>query len=328
MSESDEKVQKKSKNMKLNGNEEKSTKKMTNSESFKSVNTEECGTGVTVRVSSPVEDSSEMEIKDISESSKHDEFDSDLDEPIEGNTNSIDNTTPKLGGLVWGRMPGFPYWPCFVTKCPDTGEYRRMYDASRRCDYHVQFFNWNNESGWVRNTQPWCTLEEFQEIAKTATKRMAPTSKEYKAWRPTGKILQKLTDAFNEAQRTSGMTRRERHNNYVVFYRSKMEQTKISSLITEGPHAKKQRKSGSIDSRSSDANPTERKVLPNSTKNQQTIQNVKKTFSRPSGVMKPCPKSVQNKKLNSQRRNAKLEKDKSLPTSVRKEPNLPPGWLS
>jgi hypothetical protein len=124
-----------------------------------------------------------------------------------------------------------------------------MYDASRRCDYHVQFFNWNNESGWVRNTQPWCTLEEFQAKAKTATKRLQPTSKEYKAWRPTGKILQKLTDAFNEAQRTSVMTRRERHNNYVVFYRSKMETTKMTTLITEGPHAKKHRNSGSIDSR-------------------------------------------------------------------------------
>ena len=120
--------------------------------------TEECGMGVTVRVSSPIEDTSETEIKDISGSLKTDEFDSDLDEPIEMD-DSTNNTqfkagyhgefamVPKLGSLVWGRLPGFPYWPCFVTKCPDTGEYRRMYDANKRCDYHVQFFNWNNESG-------------------------------------------------------------------------------------------------------------------------------------------------------------------------------------
>lgn len=44
---------------------------------------------------------------------------------------------PKLGELIWGRMPGFSYWPCFVTKSPD-GEHRRDKGSAGRVEFHVQ----------------------------------------------------------------------------------------------------------------------------------------------------------------------------------------------
>ena len=320
----------------------KKTKINSPSEIQKFEDIEECGNGVTVRVSSPTEDTSENEIKDIQGTLKADEFDSDFDDDlnISASTNSATDDSsfkqnekesiaePKLGGLVWGRLAGFPYWPCFVTKCPDTGEHRRLYDASKRCDYHVQFFNWNNESGWVRNTKPWCTIEEFQDMAKTATKRLIPTSKEYKAWRPTGKLLQKWTAAFNEAQSTSGMTRRERHDSNITFYRSKMEQSKMATLISEGPHAKKRRKSSSIqDGNGSDIPPLKNKVLSTATKIE---ENSPKSSTKPSklkGFRKPCPKSVQNQISNSQRSNTKQSGQSSfIVPEVSKAPKLPPGW--
>ena len=172
-------------------------------------------------------------------------------------------------------------------------------------------------------------------MAKTATKRLLPTSTEYKAWRPTGKLLQKWTDAFNEAQSTSGMTRRERHNGKIVFYRSKMEQSKLTTLITEGPHAKKRRKSSSIDSHNSETTATVKNESPAASKVLTTINPTKLQMPKkpPKQIeppkRKPCPKSVQNRIRNSQQHNAKLNKNKIyLMPQVSKDPQLPPGWSS
>jgi len=38
------------------------------------------------------------------------------------------------------------YWACFVTKSPD-GVFKKA--KGKGFMYHVQFFNWNDESGWV-----------------------------------------------------------------------------------------------------------------------------------------------------------------------------------
>ena len=75
-----------------------------------------------------------------------------------------DNNLPRLGSLVWGRMKGFPFWPCFVVKSAQTGSFVRDHPPlansnKPRRDYHVQFFNWNNETGWVARTLPWCSME-------------------------------------------------------------------------------------------------------------------------------------------------------------------------
>jgi hypothetical protein len=70
---------------------------------------------------------------------------------------------PRVGDLVWGRMPGFPFWPCFVTRSPQ-GQYCK--DAGKgRMSYHVQFFNWNDESGWVNSALEFDGLESFKKIA-------------------------------------------------------------------------------------------------------------------------------------------------------------------
>ena len=70
---------------------------------------------------------------------------------------------PRVGDLVWGRMAGFPFWPCFVTRSPQ-GQYCR--DAGKgRMSYHVQFFNWNDESGWVNSALEFDGLESFKKIA-------------------------------------------------------------------------------------------------------------------------------------------------------------------
>jgi hypothetical protein len=100
--ETNQKNKKKIKKGQTNGVEEKSVEKTADNELMKNLNTEGSGMGVTVRVSSPVDDSSETEIKDISGSAKPDEFDSDLDVPQDVNTNSqpSEAAMPKLGSLV------------------------------------------------------------------------------------------------------------------------------------------------------------------------------------------------------------------------------------
>jgi hypothetical protein len=112
-----------------------------------------------------------------------------------------------------------------------------------------------------------------------------------------------------------------------------MEQSKLTTLITEGPHAKKRRKSSSIDSHNSEPtctgkneSPAESKVL--TTSNPTKLQQQKKP-PKQLGFRKPCPKSVQIRRRNSQQPNAKLNKNKIyLMPQVSKDPQLPPGWSS
>ena len=78
-------------------------------------------------------------------------------------TQQLPANFPSAGDLVWGRMPGFPFWPSFVTKSP-TGQFRKEI-PSGKTSYHVQFFNWNDESGWVNSVIKFDGLDSFKEIA-------------------------------------------------------------------------------------------------------------------------------------------------------------------
>lgn len=116
---------------------------------------------------------------------------------------------PKIGDLVWGRMSGFPFWPSFVTKSP-TGQYRRE-GPSGKASYHVQFFNWNDESGWVNAVIEFDGLDSF--------KKIAAKKKTDKSYNPSkGTMLTKWERAAREAEETMGLTRLERFEQYLVTY--------------------------------------------------------------------------------------------------------------
>ena len=85
--------------------------------------------------------------------------------PVNNSSSSrvSDEEFPRLGDLVWGRMSGYPFWPCFVTKCPK-GTYKRP-GPNGKSNYHVQFFNWNDESGWVNSVLEFDGLDSFKKIA-------------------------------------------------------------------------------------------------------------------------------------------------------------------
>ena len=166
----------------------------------------------TVRVSTPDADliqdiMSTTNIDDDSALAKLLESDTDEDQP---------DTEPKLGSLIWGRMAGFPYWPCFVTQSPE-GEFRKDHAKRGGINFHVQFFNWNDESAWVTSFMPWCPIDEYQSKAKTACPK-GPNTPEGKTWYPPVKLVAKWKGAVIEAQKTAKMSRRERYEKHVVFY--------------------------------------------------------------------------------------------------------------
>ena len=69
---------------------------------------------------------------------------------------------PLVGDLVWGRMPGFPFWPGFITRNPEN-IYTREKNGKVN-SYHVQFFGWNDESGWASTVLPFNGLEAFKAL--------------------------------------------------------------------------------------------------------------------------------------------------------------------
>ena len=78
-----------------------------------------------------------------------------------------DDEFPRLGDLVWGRMSGFPFWPCFITRSPQ-GQYKKV-GANGKENFHVQFFNWNDESGWVNAVLEFDGLDAFKMVAGMKT---------------------------------------------------------------------------------------------------------------------------------------------------------------
>ena len=60
-------------------------------------------------------------------------------------------------------MSGYPFWPSFVTKSPQ-GQYKKL-GPNGKANFHVQFFNWNDESGWVNAALEFEGLEAFKKIA-------------------------------------------------------------------------------------------------------------------------------------------------------------------
>ena len=82
---------------------------------------------------------------------------------VSGVTKSSEEEFPRMGDLVWGRMSGFPFWPCFVTKSPQG--LSKKPGPNGKQSYHVQFFNWNDESGWVNAVLEFDGLDSFKKIA-------------------------------------------------------------------------------------------------------------------------------------------------------------------
>ena len=82
---------------------------------------------------------------------------------VSGAAKPSEEEFPRMGDLVWGRMSGFPFWPSFVTKSPQ-GVCKKPGPNGKQ-SYHVQFFNWNDESGWVNAVLEFDGLDSFKKIA-------------------------------------------------------------------------------------------------------------------------------------------------------------------
>jgi len=125
-----------------------------------------------------------------------------------------ENDFPMIGDLVWGRMPGFPWWPSFVTRNPEN-IYKKPV-AKGKLQYHVQFFGWNDESGWVTSVMSFEGIEVFN-----AMKAKKKSDKSFNPGR--GAQLKKWEKAVSEAEDCQGMTRQERIDQFFVSYAHKVD---------------------------------------------------------------------------------------------------------
>ena len=77
--------------------------------------------------------------------------------------------------------------------------------------YHVQFFNWNDESGWVNATLEFDGLDQF--------KKLANKHKKDKSRHPKGALTKKWEKAATDAEETLGLSRQVRLFTYFCFDR-------------------------------------------------------------------------------------------------------------
>ena len=197
-------------------------------------------------------------IEDIREDTE-DAFERESDVPADC------SDEPKLGSLVWGRMRGFSYWPCFITKS-SSGEYKRDHGAStKRVEYHAQFFNWNNESAWLSKTMSWTSMDEYRKRADAISKNKSPA--EWKAWHPVGKgMAKKWEKAYEIAHSTLNMSRRERYSKFLAHSHSRRDfvkgtvipdTVKTAEKLQTNVKSNKKRKVASTQSSHGDSAPVE-----------------------------------------------------------------------
>ena len=87
-------------------------------------------------------------------------------------------------------MSGFPHWPGFVTKSP-----RGIFKKEGNTSYHVQFFNWNAESGWVNSIVKFYGVDHFKKTKTFRTMKLKS-------------LEQKWLQAAQDAEETIGMSRK------------------------------------------------------------------------------------------------------------------------
>ena len=73
-----------------------------------------------------------------------------------------------LVSLLWGGTKWLSYWPCFLTMSSCREKKRDHRASTKRVEYHVQFFSWNNESARLCKTMP--SKDEYRKCIDTISK--------------------------------------------------------------------------------------------------------------------------------------------------------------
>jgi len=225
---------------------------------------------------------------------------------------------PRVGDLVWGRMPGFPFWPAFVTRNPDN-IYRREL-ANGKSTFHVQFFNWNDESGWVSSAIEFEGLDAFKLVAK---KRKS--DKSYNIGK--GSSLKKWEKAAREAEDTMGLTRQERVAQYMVGYHQHIQPTKpesSKSATPKTPSTASRNPSGAPKTPSSTSRTPSALQKPSTTP--KIPSSARKTASAASKTPFSTPKN-QSTSINTPSSSSAASPSTPASSSARKR-SLPSGWKS
>jgi len=130
-----------------------------------------------------------------------------------------------VGDLVWGRMPGFPFWPSFITRNPEN-QFKREKNG-KAYSFHVQFFGWNDESGWASSVLPFNGLDAFKAIAAK--------KKSDKSYNIAKSMKKKWEAAILQAEDTLSLTRQERVDSHFVSYAHKLNQDATPSKSAAVP---------------------------------------------------------------------------------------------
>jgi len=137
---------------------------------------------------------------------------------------------PLVGDLVWGRMPGFPFWPSFITRNPEN-QFKREKNG-KAYSFHVQFFGWNDESGWASSVLPFNGIDAFKAIAAK--------KKSDKSYNIARSMKKKWESAIAQAEDTMSLTRQERVDSHFVSYAHKLNQeTTLAKSVPKSPSSAK-----------------------------------------------------------------------------------------
>lgn len=242
--------------------------------------------------------------------------DDDFADELDGQADGGDE--PKLGSLVWGRMRGFSYWPCFITKSR-SGQFKRDHGLSaKRVEYHAQFFNWNNESAWLSKTMPWTSMDEYKKRADAISK--SKSSAEWKAWHPVGKgMTKKWEQAYEMAHSTVDLSRRDRYCMFLASShgRRKVDNCKVSIDVAVQPLQK-------LKNTNKNGGKREMAPTPSPSGNKPLVENVGPITQKPTKALKRSTAGPACKK-------AKLQERASMSSpltskSILLAADLPRGW--
>ncbi|XP_033756392.1 histone-lysine N-methyltransferase NSD2-like [Pecten maximus] len=128
-----------------------------------------------------------------------------------------------VGDVLWGKVPGHPWWPCMVAYDPFQGLYTKFNKRVRL--YHVQYFGHEEERGWLFSSsimefQGWKQYEDRKAEALKNAKKHEKARLE-KLYRVSNSRMAAWKIAIKEAEEALPMSRNERKQHYTYIYESK-----------------------------------------------------------------------------------------------------------
>ncbi|XP_048846021.1 histone-lysine N-methyltransferase NSD3-like isoform X1 [Brienomyrus brachyistius] len=155
----------------------------------------------------------------------------------------------EVGDLVWAKVGTYPWWPCMVSRDPQSKVHTRINTRGHQ-EYHVQFFGSVPERAWIHEKRVvvYQGQHQFDELQAETLRKTSNPVERHKLLKPIPQRERVQWEVgVGHAEDAFLMTREERIENYTFIYVDEVPSTSPPRAAKVGKKARRSRGSGRED---------------------------------------------------------------------------------